>query len=183
MASITQILGTDSLSSSRIVLNDNFQQINDELTSISNLLDVSTQTLTLTGSIGGSSLNINGILTADSTSVNVLKPITITSVLTLQGGLIYSVATGSVGIMPALYTKSTYVLDGTALTTTNVVVLGTEGQHVTFIAAGDVSIDATNVAGVLANFTIKDNGTLTLRRVGSSWYVISHANTDLVFVN
>jgi hypothetical protein len=126
-------------------------------------------------------LNINGILTADSTSVNVLKPITIASVLTLQGGLIYSVSTGSVGIMPTLYTKSTYVLDGTALTTTNVVVLGAEGQSVTFIAAGNVDIDASNIAGVSANFRITDNGTLTLRRVGGSWYVISHANTTLTF--
>ena len=83
--------------------------------------------------------------------------------------------------MPALYTKSTYVSDGTALTTTNVVALGTEGQHVTFIAAGNVDIDASNIAGVSANFRITDNGTLTLRQVGSLWYVISHANTTLTF--
>ena len=101
--------------------------------------------------------------------------------MTLQGGLIYSVSTGSVGIMPTLYTKSTYVLDGTALTTTNVVVLGAEGQSVTFIAAGNVDIDASNIAGVSANFTITNNGTLTLRQVSSYWYVISHANTTLTF--
>ena len=183
MASITQILGTDSLSSSRIVLNDNFQQMNDELISIGNLLDVSTQTLTLTGSVTASSLIISNVLTADSTSVQVLKPMTVGGVLTLEDGLIYSVSTGSVTLMPTIYTKSTYVLNGTVLNTINQVVLATDGQCVTFIAEGDVDIDASNIAGVSLNIKITDNGTLTLRQVGMLWYVISHANTDLVFAN
>ena len=46
---------------------------------------------------------------------------------------------------------------------------------------GNVDIDASNIAGVSANFRITDNGTLTLRQVGSLWYVISHANTTLTF--
>lgn len=181
MASITTILGTDSLSSSRIVINDNFQQMNDELISIGNLLDVSTQTLTLTGAVAASSLNISGVLSADSTSVILSKPTTIEGSLTLEEGLIYSVSTGAVSVMPSTYTKSTYVLDGSVLTGVNVVALGVEGQCVTFIADGDTQIDASNVAGVSANFTINDNGTLTLRQVNSLWYVISHANTTLTF--
>ncbi len=181
MASITTILGTDSLSSSRIVLNDNFQQMNDELISIGNLLDVNTQTLTLTGAVAASSLNISGVLSADSTSVILSKPTTIEGSLTLEEGLIYSVSTGAVSVMPSTYTKSTYVLDGSVLTGVNVVALGVEGQCVTFIADEDTQIDASNVAGVSANFTINDNGTLTLRQVNSLWYVISHANTTLTF--
>ena len=183
MASITTINGTDSLSSSRIVLNDNFQQMNDELISIGNLLDVNTQTLTLTGAVAASSLNISNVLSADSTAVTVLKPMTVDGALTLEDGLIYSVSTGSVTVMPSIYTKSTYVLDGnaTGLSNVNVVALGVEGQCVTFIADGDFDIDATNVAGVSANFTVQDNGTLTLRQVNSLWYVISHANTTLTF--
>ena len=181
MASITTILGTDSLSSSRIVLNDNFQQMNDELISIGNLLDVSTQTLTLIGAVAASQLNISGVLSADSTSVVVSKPMTINGALTLEDGLIYSVSTGAVTEMPSIYTKSTYILDGATLNGINIVLAGTEGQSVTFIADGATQIDATNIAGVSANFTILDNGTLTLRQVNSLWYVISHTNTDLTF--
>lgn len=185
MASITTINGTDSLSSSRIVLNDNFQQMNDELISIGNLLDVNTQTLTLTGAVAASSLNISNVLSADSTAVTVLKPMTVDGALTLEDGLIYSVSTGSVTVMPSIYTKSTYVLDASAtgLSNVNVVATGEEGQCVTFIAEGidGIDIDATNIAGVSANFTVQDNGTLTLRQVNSLWYVISHANTTLTF--
>lgn len=177
MASITTILGTDSLSSSRIVLNDNFQQMNDELISIGNLLNVNTQTLTLTGAVAASQLNISGILSADTTSVIVSKPTTINGALTLGDGLIQSVTAAAV--MPATYTSSTYVLDASVLSGVNIVTLGTEGQTVTFIASGNAQIDATNVAGVSATFTINDNGSLTLRQHSSLWYVISHFNTTL----
>lgn len=179
MAIITEIKGTDSLSSSRIVLNDNFALINDEVISIGNLLDVSTQTLTLTGGVAASQLSITNVLVADQTAITMSKPVTMNEELNLENGLVHSTIGASV--MPSTYTKSTYVLDGSVLTGVNVVAAGSEGQSVTFIADGDVQIDATNVAGVSTNFTITDNGTLTLRQVNSLWYVISHANTTLTF--
>ena len=58
MASITTILGTDSLASSRVVLNDNFSSLNDEIVEIGTLLNVATQTLTLSGDINAKQLNL-----------------------------------------------------------------------------------------------------------------------------
>ena len=45
MANITEILGTDSVSSSRPVINSNFELLNDELASVTGLLDPTTAVL------------------------------------------------------------------------------------------------------------------------------------------
>jgi len=185
MASITEILGTDSLASSRIVLNDNFASINDQVLDIAALLDVSTQNLTLTGNVNAKELSlVNG--GASSFKVNTSDivaslPVTVEDSLILEGGLKHSVAPAQV--MPAAndYTKSTYVLDGALLNTPQVVNAGDEGQTVTFIAAGNVTIDNTDIAGVAANIIIANNGTLTLRFYNSSWYVVSHANATVTY--
>jgi len=85
--------------------------------------------------------------------------------------------------MPAAndYTKSTYVLDGAVLNTPNTVNVAPDGQTVTFIADGSVTIDATGIAGVTANIVISDNGTLTLRCYNSLWYVVSYANAAVTY--
>ena len=59
MASITTILGTHSLSSSRLTINNNFDNVNEELGLIANVLDTTNSTLLLTSSVGAGSLNIN----------------------------------------------------------------------------------------------------------------------------
>ena len=46
MANITEILGTDSLSSSRITINGNFSSLNNELADVTTLLDTTTSTIT-----------------------------------------------------------------------------------------------------------------------------------------
>ena len=58
MATITTILCTDSVSSSRVTLNDNFAALNQELADISALLDVLNETITLSGLAKFGSLNI-----------------------------------------------------------------------------------------------------------------------------
>ena len=45
MANITEILGTDSVSSSRPVINSNFELLNDELATVTSLLDPTTAVL------------------------------------------------------------------------------------------------------------------------------------------
>jgi len=47
MANITEILGTDSVSSSRPIINTNFELLNDELASVISLLNPTTQVLIL----------------------------------------------------------------------------------------------------------------------------------------
>jgi len=181
MASITQILGTDSLSASRLVLNDNFASLNDQITGISNLLNTESQSLALTGSIAASVLTIAGVFTTTASSVTAHKALTVKSSLTLEGSLVHSTHASAVSVMPSTYTKSTVVIDGSVLNTVNIVNLGVQGQSITLIASGVVKIDAANIAGISLDFDILDNGTLTLRQVDSLWYVISHANTTLTF--
>ena len=176
MASITTILGTDSLASSRIVLNDNFAAINDQVEDLATLLNDSTQTLTLTGNVNAAGLSLasggSNLLVVNSSDVTASVPVTLEDSLVLEGGLRHSV--DAVSVMPAAnaYTKSTYVLDGSVLTGANVVADGDNGQTVTFIADGAITLDTTNIAGA-TSLAIADNGSVTLRYYDNSWYVVS----------
>ena len=177
MASITTILGTDSLASSRIVLNDNFAAINDQVEDLATLLNDSTQTLTLTGNVNAAGLSLasggSNLLVVNSSDVTASVPVTLEDSLVLEGGLRHSV--DAVSVMPAAntYTKSTYVLDGSTLTGVNVVADGDNGQTVTFIAAnGTITLDTTNIAGA-TSLAIAGNGSVTLRYYNNSWYVVS----------
>jgi len=183
MASITTLLGTDSLASSRIVLNDNFASINDDLIEVRDLLDVSSQTLTLTGGVNAKQLNLkNGganLFIVNTSDIIASLPFTMEDSLILAAGLEKSVA--AVAAMPTAnaYAKSTYVLDASGLTGTNVVADGNVGQEVTFVAsAGVITIDPTNIAGATA-VSIALNGTLTLRFYDGLWYVISYFNSTV----
>jgi hypothetical protein len=95
MATITTILGTDSVSSSRVTLNDNFAAINQELAGIAALLDVLNQTLTLSGLAKFGSLNIaNGKVIANSSSLTSTVPVTINEKLNIGRGVYHSITTG-----------------------------------------------------------------------------------------
>ena len=58
MANITEILGTDSVSSSRPIINSNFELLNDELASVTALLNPTTLTLSGLASVSTSSLTV-----------------------------------------------------------------------------------------------------------------------------
>ena len=184
MASITTLLGTDSLASSRIVLNDNFASINDDLIEVRDILDVSSQTLTLTGDVNAKQLNLkNGgvnLFIVNTSDITASLPFTMEDSLILGAGLEKSIA--AVAVMPTAnsYAKSAYVLDASSLTGTNVVAAGNAGQEVTFIAQGigGITIDPSNIAGATA-VSIANNGTLTLRFYGAFWYIISYFNSTV----
>jgi len=190
MASITTLLSTDSLSSSRIVLNDNFAAINNEVNEIAGLLDVSAQTLTLTGSINAGSLNVavsggSNLFVVNSSDIIASVPVTLEDSLVLEAGLSHSISNG-ITTMPAAnsYAKTTYIVDASVLSGINAVAAGNDGQDVTFIAANaDFTIDSTNIAGVTQNIIVATNGTVTLRYsvANSLWYVISYANANVQF--
>ena len=186
MASITTLLATDSLASSRIVLNDNFSALNDELTDVTSLLDTTAETITLSGAGQFSVLNVvsggsNRFVVNGSDIVSSL-PHTMEDELILEEALRHSVIAGATS-MPAAnsYAATTYVLDATALAGTNVVNAGDAGQEITLIAdGGAVTIDPANIAGATA-VEINDNGTLTLRFHNNLWYIISDVNCTLTF--
>jgi hypothetical protein len=184
MASITTLLATDSLASSRIVLNDNFSALNDELTDVVSLLDPVAQTLSLTGNISAAGLTLatggSNLFTVSASEVVSSVQLTAEDVVVLEHGLRHSVS-NAVTQMPAAnaYASTTYILDASALAGTNTVNVGDSGQEVTFIAnGGTVSLDPANIAGA-NSVAISDNGTLTLRFYNNLWYIISEWNCTI----
>jgi len=182
MANITQILGTDSLSSSRIILNDNFSALNTELSEISTLLNTTSQTLSLIGNVRAGSLTINNgsidtlLVTSGDATFNVET--SFDAHVNLQKGVVYSVAGGTTPVteLPTDggWEHSTYVMDSTSFTTPVTLAIAREGQEITLIPSGDsIIFNFSNIAGETVNITLDDNKAMTLRYIGSSWYVIS----------
>lgn len=181
MATITQILGTDSLSSSRIVLNDNFTAINDQVEDIAGLLDVNTQTLTLTGNLNADGIQLtSGKFTVNSSAITLGLETTVGNTLILGGGLVHSVTPSEVTSMPTTgYALDTYKLAVDDITISNA---NRIGQEITlFAASGNTNITnaETNIAGVTSVF-INENGTLTLRYIDTDlWCIISSFNCTI----
>ena len=168
---VIEILGTDSLSSSRITLNDNFTTIEDEITNLKGYLDPTAATLSGV-TVATSQLTVGAsVFNASSATIGVAT--TISANVTLGASVIKSGISGtsSAGLttLPATLAHSTYFVDATAqiaLAASTIV-----GQEITLIAQVSGDIEATNVAGA-ASITLAQNGTLTLRSDGTSWYII-----------
>ena len=182
MAIITNIQGTDSLSASRVTLNDNFTAINDELGTVTALLDPSTGNLTGVADAEVETLLVDGGAAAEfAASGNTLTADTdVDGAIALNGRVSYG--STSVSSLPAAasFVHSTYLID--SATAANPVTLntGSAGQEIMLIAdGGTVNIDESNIAGPTAAVEIKGNGTLTLRYVGTAWYIVSSFETTI----
>ena len=195
MANITTILGTDSVSSSRIVINNNFAALNSELLDIAGpagLLDTDAQTLTLTGLISGGTLRIyNGaeLFKVDSNAVNVYLPINLNQEVVLGKGLIHSIYPGSAIVLPLAnaYDYTTYVLDATNPVFSNPVILSDadNGQEFTLVSIGGiVEITPDNIIGTDgSDIIINAGGTLTLRYITAigGFVIISSSNCAISY--
>lgn len=188
MASITTILGTDSVSSSRIVINNNFNALNTELGTVASLLNTTAQTLTLTGEIKGGTLKVfNGSLnTLEVTASDITARVetTFTDKVLIQKALVLNIA--SVTVFPTTYEASTYILDASVLTAASYILPATDdGIEVTFVAenAGTITLDQTNIAGVTALVVINQGGSVTLRYsvTNSEYYVVSAMNATVTY--
>lgn len=191
MASITTILGTDSVSSSRIVINNNFAALNQELADIAALFDTNAQTLTLTGLITGGTLKVNNG-TIDTFKVNnadaeVNVPTTFNQDLIIGNALIHSVYYNATTLPAAnSYVYTTYVLDATApaFASPSSLAAADQGQEITLIAnGGDISINGSNIVGMTSIFSIYDGGSVTLRWIDqlSSFFVIASQGTSIPY--
>jgi len=173
MASITTILGTDSVSSSRIVLNNNFAALNDELADIANVLNTSTQVLTLTGLITGGTLRINNgsdLFKVESNEINANLPIKLNQEVVLGDGLIYSIDSNPTSLPQSAvdYQDTTYVLNSVVFNTTVSLAAASAGQEITLIAnGGTITISNSNIIGVAASVVMSNGGSLTLRYITS----------------
>ena len=191
MANITEILGTDSVSSSRPVINSNFELLNDELASITALLDPTTSTLSNVASISTSALTLTSggsaiaSITTGGASFSVAT--TFSADLKISGKLIKNGIVGSYGVpsavtAPVAITATTYFVEnGFTLPAATA-----EGQEVTIINRSAVAIDIQTAVGVdLSVSSIQLDGaptvnaTVTLRCFENRWYVIGSYGTTI----
>ena len=187
MATITQINGTDSLSSSRIILNQNFSELNTGLSDIELLLDTTNQNLTLTGKSVSSELEVfNSGINFAVTPTEIIHNLETkhSANVILQKGVSFqasSSASAAITTQPAInsYEESTYFLDAASFTTAISLFGAVEGRQVTFIPVGgdiDFAVNGANagISGYTTDITVENGKTITLRYYGSEWYVISH---------
>ena len=181
MANITQILGTDSLSSSRIILNDNFSALNTELSQVTTLLNTTAQTLTLSGNISARSIILNNgsgdTFTVSTSEATFNVETSFDANINVKKGITYSVVGGTSPVIELPtnngWEHSTYIMNSDSFA--GVVTLSTaeEGREVTLIpSGGSIVFDFSNIAGESTNITLPENKALTLRYIGSFWYVI-----------
>jgi hypothetical protein len=202
MASITTILGTDSVSSSRIVINNNFAALNAELADISALFNTTSQTLTLTGLITGGTLKVNNgsidTFKVNNSDAEVNVPIEFNQDVTLTKGLMHSVTNG-ITTLPSInaYNYTTYILDATApaFASPSVLADANDGQLVTFIVSGTpqttgsdpavspvIEFDTTNIAGTSV-VEVGQDGSITFIYNGntSEFHVVSVMNATVTY--
>lgn len=180
MANITLILGTDSVSSSRVTINDNFSNINAELADIASVLDTTNETIALSGSAAFGSLNIaTNKFIANNTGVTSTIPVTVNETLTAGADVIYSIRkigpiTGTNDLPAAnAFAHATYVVDSSSISSVNLNV-GDAGQEIMIISTGgDLNVSTTNISGV-TQVVLKDKATLKLRFVDNLWHIVSY---------
>lgn len=185
MANITEILGTDSVSSSRPTINSNFELLNDELATITALLDPTTSTLSGLTSISAASLNlISGSVIASITASDATFNVdsTFTGALKAAGkiiksGTVGSMATPTTVLAPTSIAASAYFIGGNFT-----IPVGVDGQEVTIIANTACTVTAAAPGAQLAATSISLDGlnsTVTLRCFSTIWYVIAAHNTTI----
>lgn len=188
MASITTILGTDSVSSSRIVINNNFNALNTELGQFAAVLNTTAQTLSLTGEVKGGTLRANNgtidtfKVTNSEFTANVEG--TFNQKVTLNNAIVLAIEEGVTSLPSAnSYASATYILTASSFTNPVVLNAAEDGQEVTLIAdGGTIVFNTTNIAGT-TKVEVSDNGSITLRysAVNSLFYVISSMNSDVEY--
>lgn len=184
MANITEILGTDSVSSSRPTINSNFELLNDELASVIALLNPTTSVLSGLSSATTSSLTVNdgtNLLVANSSGVTVSTSAAFAGNVSLGGRIAKSGVGGTASAPtttnPSAIDKGSYFINGafslpTAVDGTEVTLINASGASAAITGDGTSSLGATSIA-LDAN-----NSTLTLRCFENKWYIISaHACT------
>ena len=186
MANITEILGTDSVSSTRPVINSNFELLNDELASVTALLNPVTGVLSGLTSATAQQLSVvdgTTLFVVNSSGAQIGTAATFTSAATFGVSIIKSGVAGSATAFtnnstPSSLNKSTYFIAGNFG-----VPVGVDGQEVTFInvASATVMVQGNNGAEIgAATIALNEaNSTVTLRCFNSKWYVVGSHNATI----
>ena len=177
MASITTILGTHSLSSSRLTINDNFDNVNEELGYIANVLDTTNSTLSLTGLISAGSISLTtgslSTFNVTSTTLTAGVPAVFQKVVTLEKTLLTSF--GDTLTFPT----STPSLGAYNYTGTGSITLGASasGQLLTIVSsnAAGFTISLTGEVHGATAISVDTNGSISLLGDDSGngkWYIV-----------
>ena len=192
MANITEILGTDSVSSSRPIINSNFELLNDELASVTALLNPTTLTLSGIASISTAALTVAqggvNLLLVNYLGATFNTPTTIASTAKFGGALVKSGVAGTAAVptvqsAPTSITAITYFVDSDFTLPEAV-----DGQELTVINVGDTSRSilgtlgtSTKVVGISPSIGLTGiNSTVTVRCFADKWYVISSYAATIV---
>jgi hypothetical protein len=186
MANIQQILGTDSISASRTVINDNFSAINAELGDILNYLD--TTNLTLSAMTLIESDQIVAVGAADlSASGNVFSVASEFTSSIEMSAAVYKSAYVTVTSFPATLTNvhGTIILDA-SISAFNLPAGAADGHEITLVAGTSLSTAIINAAAIIlggpTDVDFDGNGsTITLRYSQglSKWIIISSYATTI----
>lgn len=175
---VTEILGTDSLSSSRVTLNNNFLDLQDEIVDLKALLNPQTNTLS------GVDITATSITISGSPGTSVLGDATATTLevdaeTNLKGAIRKTGTSTSAAnlttTLPVTLADSTYFVDCANQLTLQP---GQEGQEITLICGGAGAVQANLVGGATSINMDAVGSTLTIRYFDTTWYIIgSHACT------
>lgn len=183
----TNILGTDSLSGSRLVINDNFNIIKDEINSIENFIDPSSAIIDSLVSIESESIKIgtsSPLLEINSTTFDIISDVNLIGDLRLQGELlIKNIETTSItdittaplliqdiGSSTSVPGRSVYRMHNNGTSPLTIQLFNGEiGQEILFIYEGGGSGPIDIIAGSNAVITLPSAATrITLNDSGET---------------
>ena len=183
MASITTILGTHSLSSSRLTINNSFDNVNEELGLIANVLDTTSSTLSLTGAITAGTLSLNtGTLNTFNVTASSLEA---GVEATFKENVILEKALQFVVVPTVNFPIGNPTLGAYIYTGSNNIELGisTDGQTLTIIASVPFLMQGTelvNINGADTEISVGQNGSISF--IGSTdgtWWITGSHNATI----
>lgn len=180
MANITEILGTDSVSSSRPTINSNFELLNDELASVIALINPTVKTATGLNNVVTKALTVSdgtNLLVVGTAGMTVSTNSTFSNNVSFGGSIVKAGVAGTFAAPtaannPSEITKGSYFINDTfnlpqAIDGTEVTLINSAAASNAVVAGTGASLGATSVA--LDNL----NSTITLRCFENKWYIIS----------
>jgi hypothetical protein len=203
----TEILGTDSISASRIVINDNFSILRDEINAIEVYLDPNAGTLDGLNSIESANLSIgqpgNYIFEVTPSSIEINNALDINGNVNINGvinnnsfGVIDENAFTGIATINPLSGFANYVIVHSSTSGFDIVLEeGNPGQIITFAVeqkgGGSIILSSGTSTVFVLNIT---NSTISLEDIGSTvtlkymldstnngaWYIVSSHNITLI---
>lgn len=187
MANIKNILGTDSISASRIVINDNFEALNVDLNALQSLLNTTNETLTIGGLATVNSLDVSSVLTANtSNGIKCLVSTEFSNEVKLKA--VKHNVSAAVTTLPNAnsFEYSIYLVNsGSGALITEALHNGDEGQEIMLVANGGsdgftITPDAANINEVTTSIPLDGNDFVFLRFVNGLWHVINHSDGVII---